>query len=196
VLGDPTLEPEASWNATAEAGLRTGPMHWYVRGFHNDIRNLIDTELTGDTTNAGIDIYAYQNVDRTRTAGLETGGMLSRGILELTGSVAFLETEDLATGRELLGRARLSGRGALTVSPGRYSFRAELHRQGRVPRSRAAAGTVYQTALTRLNLSGTASIGQFRLAAGVDNVLDDIPENALMQTGRRWFVSLTTGVSL
>lgn len=193
VRGDPALEPEASWNMTAEAAVRTGALHLYVRGFNNDVKNLISAEMTGvDST--GILLFYYQNIDRTRSTGLETGGALARGIAELSGSIAFLETEDKDTGTELLGRVKLSGRGALAVNPGRYSLRAEVHRQGRVPLSRAGSVTTYQASLTRLNLSGAASFGEVRLSAGVDNALDDIAENAIMQTGRRWFIGVTTGL--
>jgi outer membrane receptor for ferrienterochelin and colicins len=195
VRGDPDLKPEESWNATAEAAVRSGPVYLYTRGFSNQLRNFIQTQrrLPDSST---IQIFYYENVQRAWTHGMEVGGALGQGIAELSGSIAFLETEDKTTGTELLGRAKLSGRGALTVSPGRFSFRSEVHRQGRVPISRTATATTYQAALTRLNFSGTASVGELRLVAGVDNVFDDIPENALMQTGRRWYLSLTTGISL
>jgi outer membrane receptor for ferrienterochelin and colicins len=195
VRGDPDLKPEESWNATAETAVRSGPVYLYTRGFSNQLRNFIQTQrrLPDSST---IQIFYYENVQRAWTHGMEVGGALGQGIAELSGSIAFLETEDKTTGTELLGRAKLSGRGALTVSPGRFSFRSEVHRQGRVPISRTATATTYQAALTRLNFSGTASVGELRLVAGVDNVFDDIPENALMQTGRRWYLSLTTGISL
>jgi outer membrane receptor for ferrienterochelin and colicins len=191
VRGDPSLEPEQSWNATVEAGVRGGAVSFYARGFSNQIKNLIQAIPTGDST--GIAIFTYQNVQRAETRGLETGGALGRGVVALSGSIAYLDSKDKDTGSELLGRAKLSGLGALTLSPGRYSIRAELHRQGRVPLSRGSSGTTYQSALTRLNLSGTATLGDWHVSAGVDNALDDVAENALMQTGRRWFLGITTG---
>jgi outer membrane receptor protein involved in Fe transport len=116
-------------------------------------------------------------------------------MLELSGSIAYLDTEDEATGEPLLGRAELMGRGALALSPGATTFRAEVVRSGRVPVSRTATSTTYQESVTRLNLAGALSLGGVRLTAGVDNLTDDRPANAIMELRRRWFVGASAGVA-
>ncbi|HEU4827831.1 MAG TPA: TonB-dependent receptor [Gemmatimonadales bacterium] len=192
VLGDPSLEPEYSWNASAEIGRTSGSTRVYVRGFQNWLRNFIETSLVDPATST----FRYQNVARARTAGLEAGGALTRGIVSATASHAYLDTEDETTGEPLLGRSAHMTRAALTVRPGPASLTGEIVHSSSVPLQRSAAGTQYQDAYARINLSASASLfDDARVTLGVDNVADVRPAGAATFLGRRWFGGLSWGIS-
>lgn len=192
VLGDPGLEPEYSWNASAEIGRTAAGSSMYVRGFRNWLRNFIETSLVDPATST----FQYQNVARARTAGLEAGGSLTRGIVSVSASHAWLDTEDESTGEPLLGRAAHMSRGAVTVTPGIASLTGELVHSSSVPLQRAASGTTYQAAYARINLSaGVTLFHDARLTLGVDNLADTRPEGAATFIGRRWFGGLSWGRS-
>lgn len=192
VLGDPALEPEYSWNASAEIGRTAGATRVYARGFHNWLRNFIETSLIDPATST----FRYQNVARARTAGLEAGGAVTHGIVSATASHAWLDTEDEASGEPLLGRSAHMTRAALTVQPGRTSLTGEVVHSSSVPLQRTAAGTAYQDAYARINLSASAMLFRdARLTLGVDNVADVRPAGAATFLGRRWFGGLSWGLS-
>ncbi|HEU5049420.1 MAG TPA: TonB-dependent receptor, partial [Gemmatimonadales bacterium] len=192
VLGDPGLEPEYSWNASAEIGRTAAGSTMYVRGFRNWLRNFIETSLVDPATST----FQYQNVARARTAGLEAGGSLTRGIVSVSASHAWLDTEDESSGEPLLGRAAHMSRGAVTVTPGIASLTGELVHSSSVPLQRAASGTTYQAAYARINLSaGVTLFHDARLTLGVDNLADTRPEGAATFIGRRWFGGLSWGRS-
>jgi outer membrane receptor for ferrienterochelin and colicins len=194
VHGNPDLEPEHSWNESVEVALSGTRGRVYVRGFANQLRNFIETRVTGDT--AGVPLFEYQNVGRARTNGAEVGFLTTRGIAEVSASYAYLDTKDEATGNELLGRARNTARLAAGISPGRFNLRAEVLSTSRVPLSRSGTTTRYQEAYTRLNLTSSATLAtDLQLNTGVDNVADSRPVGAATERGRRWFAGLSWGVS-
>jgi outer membrane receptor for ferrienterochelin and colicins len=191
VLGNPDLAPEYSWNASAEIGRSVGGVRVYGRGFRNWLRNFIETELVDPATST----FRYQNVERARTAGLEAGGAVTRGIVDLRASHAWLDTEDEASGDPLLGRAAHMSRGAVTVQPGPATLSGELVHTSSVALQRTAQGIRYQDAYARINLSAGVSIaGDARITAGVDNVADTRPAGAATNLGRRWFGGVSWGI--
>ena len=190
VLGDPGLEPEYSWNASAEIGRTAAGTEVYARAFRNWLRNFIETALVDPPQS----IFQYQNVARARTAGLEVGGSVTRGIVTARASHAYLDTEDESTGDPLLGRAAHMTRGGMTVQPGPVSVTGEVVHTTSTPLSRTAAGTTYQGAYTRINLSAGVRLGEgARLTLGVDNIADSEPEGAATDLGRRWFGGVSWG---
>ncbi|HXE57912.1 MAG TPA: TonB-dependent receptor [Gemmatimonadales bacterium] len=194
VLGNPDLAPEYSWNATAEIGRSAGGVEVYLRGYRNWLRGLIETELVDPSRS----VFAYRNVDRARTAGLEVGASATRGIVTVRGSHAYLDSEDGSTGLPLLNRAAHMTRGAVTVEPGRLSLTGEAIHTTSVPLTRNDAGepTQVQDAYTRINLSTGVALGAGgRLTLGVDNVADTRPANAPTYLGRRWYGGLTWGIA-
>jgi outer membrane receptor for ferrienterochelin and colicins len=192
VLGDPELEPEYSWNASAEVGRAVGATRIYVRGFHNWLRNFIETSLVDPATST----FQYQNVARARTAGLEAGGAFTHGMAMASASHAYLDTEDETTGDPLLGRSAHMTRAALTVSPGPAALTGEVVHSSSVPLQRSAEGTSYQDAYARINLSATATVfDDARLTLGVDNVGDVRPAGAATFVGRRWFAGVSWGLA-
>ena len=140
--------------------------------------------------------FRYQNVARARTAGLEAGGAVTRGIISATASHAYLDTEDETTGESLLGRSAHMTRAALTVRPGPTALTGEIVHSSSVPLRRSAAGTEYQDAYARINLSASATLfDDARITLGVDNVADVRPAGAATFLGRRWFGGLSWGIS-
>jgi outer membrane receptor for ferrienterochelin and colicin len=192
VLGDPDLAPEHSWNASAEVGRSAGASRVYLRGFHNWLRNFIETSLVDPASST----FQYQNVARARTAGLEAGALVTRGIVTGSASHAWLDTEDEESGEPLLGRSAHMTRGAVTVEPGPASVTGEIVHSSSVPLQRSASGTQYQDAYTRINLSAAVRVlDDARLTFGVDNVADVRPAGAATFLGRRWFGGLSWGLS-
>lgn len=192
VLGNADLVPEQSWNASAEVGRVANGTQLYARGFHNWLTDFIETELVDPATST----FRYQNVGEARTAGIEAGGAITRGIVMARASHAWLHTEDVETGETLLGKAAHTSRGSLTVMPGPASVTGELVYTGEVPLRRSSQGTTTQAGYARLNLSGSVALpGDTRLTAGVDNLLDTEPEGAATFLGRRVFAGLTWGLS-
>lgn len=194
IRGNADLAPERSWNTTAEVGMRRGATHGYVRGYVNQLRDFIETEQVGVEGN--LPVFSYRNVGRARTAGVEVGGAYALGVATLTGSYAWLDTEDEVTGRPLLGRAAHTVRGALRVTPSWWSLEGEVVRASATPisQNRTTGALVEQGAWPRVNVRAAASIGNaWQATLGVDNVGDVLPENATAGFGRRVFAGLTWG---
>ena len=190
VLGNADLLPEHSWNASAEVGRSAGGTQVYLRGFHNWLDNFIETELVDPATST----FRYQNVSAARTAGLEGGATVSRGIVTARASHAWLSTEDESTGESLLGQAAHTSRAAVTVLPGPVDVTGEVVYTGAVPLRRTSTGTQEQGDYARINLSGGVSLpSDLRLTVGADNLLDTRPEGAATFLGRRFFAGLTWG---
>ena len=190
VLGNADLDAEHSWNASAEIGRTAGGTRLYVRGFHNWLDNFIETELVDPATST----FRYQNVSSARTAGLEGGVTVSRGIMIARASHAWLSTEDESTGEPLLGQAANTSRASLTMLPGPVNVTGEVVYTGAVPLRRTSTGTQEQADYARVNLSGGVSLpSDLRLTVGADNLFDTRPEGAATFLGRRFFAGLSWG---
>ena len=192
VTGNPALKPETSWNLTGEAGVRRRGAELYLRGFGNRLRDFIAADYTGQT--GQIAQFTYLNVGRARTVGAEVGGRVSRGIVALAAAYAYLDARDETNDQPLLGRAKQSVRSALTVSRRRWTLTGEAVRTSQVPitKDRQTGALVYQGAAPRVNLRGGIDVlHRWRLNAGVDNVANVVPVNAIAGFGRRWFAALT-----
>ncbi len=108
VLGNPDLKPESS-NSFQLGVSVSGPYRtsFEIHGFVNRVRDLIQTDLSNFTVINGVAYYAYRNVARARTAGIETGfGWQASPALRLSGGWTYTQTEDLDTGSELTRRPR------------------------------------------------------------------------------------------
>jgi outer membrane receptor for ferrienterochelin and colicins len=191
VIGNPDLKAEHSWNITAEVGHQTRNLSLYLRGFANRLRDFIEANYTGQQ--GQIAQFTYQNVGRARTAGGEAGGSISRGMMTVSGSYAYLDAQNESDDQPLLGRAKHAVRGAVSVGNSRASLTAEAVRNSAVPISadRNTGDLIYQGAAARVNLRANTVIGGiWRITAGVDNVGNEIPENAIAGLGRRWFAGI------
>ena len=111
--GNPDLQPEDS--RSTEVGLEHDVNGWrfVVTGFQNRLRNLIDFDLA---------TFRDVNIGRARTRGAEAEIGLRRGIFDASVNGTWLDTEDLATGLELLRRPKRSANLVLTARPGDWTL--------------------------------------------------------------------------
>jgi outer membrane receptor for ferrienterochelin and colicins len=197
IRGNVDLQPERSWNVTAEVGARGRAGRGYVRGYRNELRDFIETTQVG--AEGALPVFSYRNVGEARTQGVEVGGDRRVGIAQLTASYAWLDAEDTRTGAAILGRAEHTVRAALALRPGRWFAEGEFVRASATPvgTDRSTGALLVQGASPRVNLRAGASVSPgLQLTAGVDNVGDVIPERAVAGFGRRWFAGLTWGGEL
>ncbi len=194
VQGNVNLKPETSWNVTGEAGIAHGGWNAYLRGYGNRLRNFIEPVLVGAT--GQIADFTYQNVGAAETSGAEVGISWTRGVATVEGSYAYLHTRDDSTGQPLLGRAAHTVRGAVTIARHGWSATVEAIRTSSLPLSQdpSTGDIITEGASPRVNARGSISLdGAWDLSAGVDNLANHIPVNAIGGFGRRWFAGLRWG---
>jgi outer membrane receptor for ferrienterochelin and colicins len=192
VTGNAALKPETSWNLTGEVGMRRRDVDLYLRGFGNRLRDFIEADFTGQV--GEISQFTYLNVGRAHTVGAEVGGELRRGIVSVNGSYAYLDAQDEVANQPLLGRAKETVRGAMTISRGHWVLTGEAVRASRVPISQdpQSGALIYEGAAPRVNFRGSVDLmREWRLNAGVDNLANVVPENAIAGFGRRWFAAVS-----
>ncbi|MDG2528969.1 TonB-dependent receptor domain-containing protein [Caulobacter endophyticus] len=118
VYGNPDLEPEIG--TTYEASLDYDAGRWSLRAavFQNDLKNLVETQCTAFCGVRGREIRLYGNVARARIQGFEAGAAVDlTADLKLLANYTHLETENRATGAELLEKPRDSLNARLEWSP-------------------------------------------------------------------------------
>ena len=132
--GNPDLQPETGESYELGIEREAGALRLALTGFENRQRNLIDYDFV---TNRNL------NIDRARTRGLEGELGYRRGIYSGTWSATWMETEDRATGLELLRRPEWSSALVLTARPGDWIFNLEERYVG--DRADADAATFQRT---------------------------------------------------
>jgi outer membrane receptor for ferrienterochelin and colicins len=175
VAGNDTLHPERSLNTSAELAWAGADFDVRVSGFHNDIRDLIET-VGPDTTGT----FTYDNVGRATTAGLELELGRRWSSLEVAGGYSYLHTRDVSTGGPILGQAAHSGRARLRLDAWNdvRLILSALY-TGDAPSSRDALGnvTTERQSLTQLNLRlvRTLALGAVpgvEVSLGADDLFD------------------------
>lgn len=177
VDGNPDLEPESSRSANLGAEARLHRRAWAaVSLYHNDIDNLITTDLADDGGAGGTQVYTYVNIASARTRGVE---LLAR-IAVLAGLVVevgytLTDTLDRQSGSVLPGRAR--HRGTLEATYRLPPARLALHARGSLYGARTFfAGDEAMKAEPYAAIDARAEIGVLRrltLFAGIENALDE-----------------------
>ncbi|MFL6264054.1 MAG: TonB-dependent receptor domain-containing protein [Thermoanaerobaculia bacterium] len=111
--GNTDLQPEDS--QSYELGLEhaTGGWRFVLTGFENRLRNLIDFDFA---------TFRDVNVGRARTRGVEAEVGFRRGIVDANLNGTWLDTEDLATGLELLRRPKRSANLVVSARPGPWTL--------------------------------------------------------------------------
>ena len=108
VLGSPTLQPERSWGLNlgfeyrlaAKLGVR-------VNFFHNRLRDLIQTVFDPEQSTGALAIYAYDNIGRATTRGVEVGiTNWHMGRLVLNAGYTYLQAREQNAQHDLPGRPR------------------------------------------------------------------------------------------
>jgi outer membrane receptor for ferrienterochelin and colicins len=197
VTGNPELRPERSRNVSAGAEWTSGRV--YARGqlFWNEFRDFIETRtLNPDAPPEEMRRFRYENVDdgRTRGAELETG--VIAGPARLEAAYSLLETEDRATGRQLLGRPTHAARATLRseLPLGLRGTTTAVY-TGRTPMQRdetSGAITGWREPFARLDARVARALpGGLELAIGADNLFDARPDEWAGFTGRHVYTSLS-----
>ncbi len=104
VLGNPELEPETSWGASADATARpSSRLKLRAGAFGNWVDHMISTEVVGIT--GGVRDFRYVNVARARTAGGDVSATFEplEGLTTSAG-YAYLFTRDDSSGQPLPSR--------------------------------------------------------------------------------------------
>ncbi|MCE2449672.1 MAG: TonB-dependent receptor [Candidatus Latescibacteria bacterium] len=167
VLGTPSLSPERTWGLNV--GAEFAPMEALdlrVNYFHNRLRNLIQT--------VSVAIYAYDNVGRATTRGIEFGLSAQLGDrLAVNGGYTYLRARDQDSQRDLPGRPRHALRvRAKWTTPGQGRIEVKWHRDSAVWAD--AEGTLRSPAGEEWDLNAEQPLwGSFALRLGIENLLDN-----------------------
>ncbi|HEY9429348.1 MAG TPA: TonB-dependent receptor [Gemmatimonadaceae bacterium] len=173
VHGNPDLSPESSVNTML--GVEWAGHNLYARatGFHNDFRNFIETFMLDGQPG----VFSYGNIASGRTDGVELETGVTAGRARIEAGYAFLSTRDDATGQELLGRPRHSGRLSLGYAVWR-GFDASVAGtiSGRTPTQRDRDGNISESRRTfpRVDFHARQAVMDgVSVALNVDNILDE-----------------------
>ena len=175
VLGTPSLSPERTWGLNVGAEFK--PMEALdlrVNYFHNRLRNLIQTVFDPTQSSGSVAIYAYDNVGRATTRGIEFGLSAQLGDrLAVNGGYTYLRARDQDALRDLPGRPRHALRvRAKWTTPGQGRLEIKLRRDSAVWAD--AEGTLRSPAGEEWDLNAEQPLwGSFALRLGIENLLDN-----------------------
>ena len=208
VIGNPDLDPEHadSFQLGGELSLPNGRARLGVNLFRNEVDDLIEAVTLGFVATPGqlealiaageIDpsfrpalgrlLFAYRNVDRVRTQGLELDGEVALGAGFAFGAAyTFLDTEDRETGLELTSRsahnatARIAWENPATGS--RLNLRGTYLSSWIVRRSATPDGVTVETRAPGFSLWDVYAAQRIRdgveAYAAVDNLTDNQDPN-------------------
>lgn len=177
VIGNPDLEPEESWS------LQIGG-HWQpssgpdldLNFFYNRIENLIMTEYDPNASSQqGMEIYNYQNLDQARTWGTEiTTHWQPHPNWQLQLGYTWLQSEDPNTGHQLTRRPEHQLKGELSFHYQALSMSLLGDWQSREYID--AANTQASPAWQRWHWRASYAMEPFTLLAGIDNLFDALPD--------------------
>ncbi|MGE0638770.1 MAG: TonB-dependent receptor [Thermoanaerobaculia bacterium] len=165
-FGNPDLQPERS--ESVELGLdgESGPIHYSVALFQNDLDNLIEFDFA---------TFLPMNLGRARARGIEASAGWRTTLVDATLAATWLDGENLETGGPLLRRPREKSSLTLLVHPGRWTVGGVVRHVG----SRTDFGDVDLDAYTALDLSLSTRLGErWEPFVRVDNVTDEEYEEA------------------
>jgi outer membrane receptor for ferrienterochelin and colicins len=194
VYGNHDLRPEHSTNVSGGLEWTGGRLYARSQAFWNDLHDFIETRPVADD-GSGLLLFQYANVARARTYGAELEAGLALPAVRLEAGYAWLGTEDVATGRQLLGRPTHSGRLVTTVAPvsGLHATVSGIY-TGATPMERDDSGVI--TSERKAFLRVDARVAQrlpwgLELSLGADNIFDRRPDAWADAVGREWYVGLT-----
>jgi len=180
--GNPDLDPESS--KTAEIGLRyrhDSLGQFSASAYRSDVDDLI--AFYGE-------FFQAINIDRARLDGIELEYLLQRGPWLLKAQATFQDTEDRATGEELLRRP--SNKGSVTLDR-RFSNGSWLGLEWFHSGRRSDFGGITLGSYDLLNLrAGWAFSPAWRIELRGENLGDEIYEPAFgfNASGRAWYLAL------
>ena len=169
--GNPDLEPETSESIEISARFNLSSVHrTRISLFQNEIDNLIN--YSDPDGFDGVLPGRNENIDTTRTRGIELTYLFSKGPYVVDTGVTLQNPEDLTTNKQLARRPKekfnLTGR----YVGNDYSASAELTYTGKRPDS--AYSNIMLDAYTLLNLSATKSFSnRIHLGLRLENITDE-----------------------
>ena len=175
VLGTPSLRPERTWGLNVGAEFEpVEALDLRVNFFHNRLRNLIQTVFDPAQSSGSVAIYAYDNVGRAATRGLEFGlsAQLSDRLM-VNGGYTYLRARDQDAQRDLPGRPRHALRvRAKWTTPGQGRLEVKLRRDSAVWAD--AEGTLRSPAGSEWDVNAEQPLwGPVALRLGIENLLDN-----------------------
>ena len=175
VLGSPSLSPERTWGLNVGAEFKPiEVLDLRVNFFHNRLRNLIQTVFDPTQSSGSVAIYAYDNVGRATTRGIEFGLSAQLGDrLAVNGGYTYLRARDQDALRDLPGRPRHALRVRTKwTTPGQGRIEVKWHRDSAVWAD--AEGTLRSPAGEEWDLNAEQPLwGSFALRLGIENLLDN-----------------------
>ena len=175
VLGTPSLRPERTWGLNVGAEFEpVEALDLRVNFFHNRLRNLIQTVFDPAQSSGSVAIYAYDNVGRAATRGLEFGlsAQLSDRLM-VNGGYTYLRARDQDAQRDLPGRPRHALRvRAKWTTPGQGRLEVKLRRDSAVWAD--VEGTLRSPAGSEWDVNAEQPLwGPVALRLGIENLLDN-----------------------
>ena len=175
VLGTPSLSPERTWGLNVGAEFEpVEALDLRVNFFHNRLRNLIQTVFDPTQSSGSVAIYAYDNVGRATTRGIEFGLSTQLGNrLAVNGGYTYLRARDQDAQRYLPGRPRHALRiRAKWTTPWEGRLEIKLRRDSAVWAD--AEGTLRSPAGEEWDLNAEQPLwGPVALRLGLENLLDN-----------------------
>lgn len=186
-FGNPDLKPESSISYDIGVEQRTRTERWSLHAFDSLVRDLISYDAI---------LFAPENTDRARLAGVEFDSAIVRGPWSAGLNAAWLDARDITPdspnyGKLLPRRARGTGRLELSRAIGRLTLGTRINLAG--PRYDDLANTEPLGGYMTVDLLGEWSFGHhWALQAKLANATDRHYETALYypQDGRNYLVTL------
>jgi outer membrane receptor for ferrienterochelin and colicins len=203
ILGNPDLVPESSWAIDAAVAYAPWPaLALELAGFRNNIENLIDFNFDGSVNDENYAIYTPTNIALARTQGIEASARWASGTWSLSAGYTYLNARNLVDDLPLSRRAAHSGRLRATKVWGLlrrlrtdvtalYTGSAPIIGDGGFGGGIEVTGE--QGAFLQWNVG--LQLGVFpslALNAGVNNLLNQAPENWSGLIERRFWVGFST----
>ncbi|NTV47114.1 MAG: TonB-dependent receptor, partial [Chlorobiales bacterium] len=171
---NPNLDPEKSRTYELGVDATYGAFSFGVTAFRNDMRDMI-WEIQTATVKQGktvIPVYDLRNIDKAMTQGLEINADAALPFgLGLSDALTIMDTEDKATGKDLLYVPNISNIFKITYSNSEIGLRANVRfvttGKQSIENDEEADG------YTLVNLYGAKTLGSlFELYIGVDNIFN------------------------
>ncbi|MFT5789953.1 MAG: vitamin B12 transporter, partial [Shewanella sp.] len=188
--GNPDLLSETSESYDVTLNYSRNTVSAYISLFKNDIDNLIAWAPTGAIDDNGWEIWKPANINQAEIIGAEFSTKFELFNLEHQIGYTYLDTENTATGEELVGRSESEFNYSLSHQWQDFDLLANYHYQGK----RYAGYDQYLDAYHQLDLGfGYKVADNWQLRLKANNVFDEeiISATNYISPGRELFFSVS-----